>query len=180
MSTVTKPIIDLGDIQVSDLLIFRRTVAHGSMSAAGRELDLAPPVVSKAITRLEGILGQPLLVRSTRKMCLTEFGSKFYDISAAILREVRKTEDLLPGSEPGASQGLWNLPSDHPFGDWVLGEFTTTKGTTIQGPAYCSGNGRWLRAGSADGNPAFIEHEPARWRYFILEAEAETDVRKAA
>jgi hypothetical protein len=103
----------------------------------------------------------------------TEFGFAFFEQAKAILREVEKAQSLIPTIEESTPRDGWNPPTNHPFGDWVLGEFETSMGTTLQGPAFCSSNGRWMRAGSHDGHPAFIEHEPIGWRYFSREIEAD-------
>ncbi len=62
------------------------------MSAAGRELGLSPPVVSKRIKALEERLGTRLLQRTTRHLALTESGKGFYERVVAILASVDEAE----------------------------------------------------------------------------------------
>ncbi|WP_298444081.1 LysR family transcriptional regulator [uncultured Ferrimonas sp.] len=62
---------------LQDLRIFVETARLGSLSAAARALGLSPAVSSAAVKRLEAELGQPLLVRSTRQLRLTQQGERF-------------------------------------------------------------------------------------------------------
>jgi|SRR5690554_3981714 len=58
--------------------IFAETVSSGSMSAAARRLGMTPSAVSQAIRALERQTGVTLLIRSTRKLTLTEAGRRCY------------------------------------------------------------------------------------------------------
>ncbi|GAA5188344.1 LysR family transcriptional regulator [Ferrimonas gelatinilytica] len=64
---------------LQDLRIFVETARLGSLSAAARALALSPAVASAAMKRLEGELGQPLFVRSTRQLRLTRAGERFLE-----------------------------------------------------------------------------------------------------
>ena len=90
---------------IADLEIFARVVTAGSMSAAGRELDLSPAVVSKRISHLEGRLGTRLFHRTTRQLQLTETGRGFYERVVNILATVQEAEAFVSsGNElPGGS-----------------------------------------------------------------------------
>jgi DNA-binding transcriptional LysR family regulator len=77
---------------ITDLEIFARVVTAGSMSAAGRELDLSPAVVSKRISHLETRLGTRLFHRTTRQLQLTETGRGFYERVVQILATVQEAE----------------------------------------------------------------------------------------
>src|SRR5215470_1968467 len=70
---------------------FVRIVEAGSLSAAARSLRLSLPAVSRQLTALEDELGARLLVRSTRRMSLTDAGRRWYEGSSRILREVDET-----------------------------------------------------------------------------------------
>jgi DNA-binding transcriptional LysR family regulator len=58
---------------------FRRVVEAGSLSAAARGLRLSVGAVSRQISALEDDLGAQLLVRSTRRLTVTDEGRRFYD-----------------------------------------------------------------------------------------------------
>jgi DNA-binding transcriptional LysR family regulator len=59
------------------LRLFARVARKGSFSAAGRELGLSQPTVSKMIAGLEREIGAALLVRTTRAVTLTEVGANY-------------------------------------------------------------------------------------------------------
>lgn len=59
---------------VGDLRVLLATARHGSLSAAGRELELTPAACSAMLKRLEAQLGARLFVRSTRALRLTAEG----------------------------------------------------------------------------------------------------------
>jgi DNA-binding transcriptional LysR family regulator len=77
---------------ISDLEIFARVVSAGSLSAAGRELDLSPAVVSKRLRRLEDHLGTRLLQRTTRQIALTEAGQGYFERIVPILAGLDEAE----------------------------------------------------------------------------------------
>jgi LysR family transcriptional activator of nhaA len=56
------------------LLYFWTVARTGSISAASKELRLAPPTISNQIRKLEDDLGEQLLQRSGRKLVLTDMG----------------------------------------------------------------------------------------------------------
>jgi DNA-binding transcriptional LysR family regulator len=80
---------------LTDMEIFARVVNAGSMSAAGREMNLSPAVVSKRIRRLEEKLGTRLLQRTTRQIAMTESGQGFYERVIAILASVEEAESFV-------------------------------------------------------------------------------------
>lgn len=56
------------------LLYFWTVARTGSISAASKELRLAPPTISNQIRKLESDLGEELLQRSGRRLVLTDMG----------------------------------------------------------------------------------------------------------
>ncbi|BCP52463.1 LysR family transcriptional regulator [Kaistia sp. 32K] len=80
---------------LTDMEIFARVVTAGSLSAAGRELDLSPAVVSKRLKRLEDRLGTRLLQRTTRQIALTEAGRGFHDRVVQILASIDEAESFV-------------------------------------------------------------------------------------
>ncbi|RRZ89444.1 LysR family transcriptional regulator [Erwinia sp. 198] len=71
---------------------FVRTVETGSFSAAGRDLGLGQPNVSRHVATLEAHLQTRLLHRSTRKLSLTPEGERYYLQARRILEAVEETE----------------------------------------------------------------------------------------
>ena len=80
---------------ISDLDIFARVARTGNMSAAGRELNISPAVVSKRISLLEDRLGARLFQRTTRQLTLTETGEGYFKRVVDILSLVEEAEDYV-------------------------------------------------------------------------------------
>lgn len=80
---------DLSAINLNRLVIFATVVEAGSLTAAAERLGLAKTMVSKHMQRLEAELGVALLLRSTRRLGLTEAGRAFH----ASCRELIKTAE---------------------------------------------------------------------------------------
>ncbi|MEE5151368.1 LysR family transcriptional regulator [Pseudomonas alliivorans] len=77
---------------------FVRTVETGSFSAAGRDLGLGQPNVSRYVAALEDHLQTRLLHRSTRKLTLTPEGERYYADARRILDSVQQSESSLRGN----------------------------------------------------------------------------------
>ncbi len=75
-------------IRIDDVEVFVHTADLGSFSAAARQLDIEPALASSAIQRLERALGVRLLIRSTRRMRLSEQGESYLPHARAILEAV--------------------------------------------------------------------------------------------
>jgi len=71
---------------------FARAVETGSFSAAGRDLGLGQPNVSRYVAALEDHLQTRLLHRSTRKLSLTPEGERYYADIRRILDAVDESE----------------------------------------------------------------------------------------
>lgn len=74
---------------------FVRTVETGSFSAAGRDLGLGQPNISRHVATLEEHLQTRLLHRSTRKLSLTPEGERYYLEARRILEAVEESESSL-------------------------------------------------------------------------------------
>ena len=82
--------MDLSNIKTFVLVVERR-----SLAAVSRELEISSAAISKQLTRLEKDLGVQLLVRSTRRVELTEVGAGYYAQCKRILEEVETAEALI-------------------------------------------------------------------------------------
>ncbi|WP_040844718.1 LysR family transcriptional regulator, partial [Nitrospirillum viridazoti] len=80
---------------LTDITIFIRVVATGSLSAAARELDLSLAVVSKRLARLEERLGVRLANRTTRRFSLTDEGLEFHERCVRIVADLEEAQDLV-------------------------------------------------------------------------------------
>lgn len=70
------------------LASFVRVVELGSLSAAARAQKLSLPAISRQLAELERELGTSLVLRSTRRLRVTDPGRAFYERAVRILREV--------------------------------------------------------------------------------------------
>ncbi|HEY5207010.1 MAG TPA: LysR family transcriptional regulator [Roseiarcus sp.] len=72
-------------------------VEAGSLSAASRKLGVPLPTVSRKISDLEAHLNTRLLIRSTRKLALTDAGAAYVAAAKRILDEVLEAERAASG-----------------------------------------------------------------------------------
>ena len=79
------------------MAILLRVADRGSFSAASRELGVPLPTVSRKVNELERHLGTRLLVRTTRKVALTDAGATYAASARRILEEVDETERVAAG-----------------------------------------------------------------------------------
>lgn len=71
-----------------DLLLFARVMETGSFSRAAARVNWPKSTVSRRIAALEQRLGEKLLLRSTRKLSLTDFGAGVLEHARAVAAEV--------------------------------------------------------------------------------------------
>jgi DNA-binding transcriptional LysR family regulator len=88
--------------RLASMSVFVAVVAAGSFSAASRQLRMPLPTVSRKVAEIESHLNAKLLVRSTRKLMLTEAGQAYVEDCRRILEAVTE-------AERGAS-GQYNVP----------------------------------------------------------------------
>lgn len=72
-------------------------VEAGSFSAAGRKLGVPLPTVSRKVADLEAHLGARLLIRTTRKLTLTDAGEAYLAAARNILEQVAEAERVASG-----------------------------------------------------------------------------------
>ncbi len=72
-------------------------VEKGSLSAAGRALKVPVPTVSRKLSELETLLGAQLLIRTTRKLSLTDAGTAYVAAARRILDQVDDAERAAAG-----------------------------------------------------------------------------------
>jgi DNA-binding transcriptional LysR family regulator len=83
--------------RLQELQVFVRAADSGSFSRAARELSLSQPSVSRIIGELEARLGVKLLLRTTRRITVTDAGALFLDRAREILSQVENAEDAARG-----------------------------------------------------------------------------------
>lgn len=77
---------------LAQMATFVRIVEAGSLSAAARRLRLSTPAVSRQLRALEDELGAQLVLRTTRRLTVTEVGRAYYERCVRILREVEEAQ----------------------------------------------------------------------------------------
>jgi DNA-binding transcriptional LysR family regulator len=83
--------------RLQELQVFVRAAESGSFSQSARELSLSQPSVSRIIGELEARLGVTLLLRTTRRITVTDAGALFLDRAREILAEIEDAEDAARG-----------------------------------------------------------------------------------
>ncbi len=71
---------------------FVQVVDSGGFAAAAKRLSLSPASVTHHVKSLEDLLGVQLLNRTTRKVSVTEIGTRFYERYRHILAELEEAE----------------------------------------------------------------------------------------
>jgi len=94
---------------------FVRVAERGSLSAVARELGLGQSTVTRHLRELEEAVGVPLLSRTTRRVTMTDEGSRYYANSVQILRLVEQAGDEARGTR-GASAGTIRISCTAAFG----------------------------------------------------------------
>lgn len=100
--------------------VFARVAELGGLAAAGRALDLSPAAVTRAIAALEAHLGARLLIRTTRRVRLTEAGRTYLADVRRILAEIAEAEAAAAGSH-GMARGVLRITAPTQFGRLHLG-----------------------------------------------------------
>ena len=73
---------------LEQMATFVRVVEAGSLSAAARQLRLSNAAVSRQLSTLKEELGGSLILRTTRKLTVTDVGRHYYERCVRILRDV--------------------------------------------------------------------------------------------
>ncbi len=84
----------LPNYDANDLLLFAAIADIGSLTGAAQRLDMPKATVSRRLGVLEARLQQKLLVRTTRRLVLTEFGQGFLEHCQRVAEEVAAARDF--------------------------------------------------------------------------------------
>lgn len=110
-----------GALDPNDLLIFASVADLGSFSRAADKMGLPKSTVSRRLAALEQRLGERLLLRTTRRQTLTEFGHELLDHARQVALEVQAVAALSERRQAAPSGRLRvSMPSD--FANLVLTE----------------------------------------------------------
>ena len=101
--------------QTTELEILLAVVDHGNFSSAARALGYTPSAVGKRVHLLEQRLRIPLLVRSTRRMALTEAGQRYVEEARDLLARLKALEEDIADDAEGL-RGAIRLTSSAALG----------------------------------------------------------------
>jgi DNA-binding transcriptional LysR family regulator len=107
--------------EANDLLLFARVVDEGSFSRAAERLGLPKSTVSRRVSTLENQLGERLLLRTTRKLSLTDFGRSVLEHAHHVADEVAAATSLADHRKVEPSGRLrMSMPAD--LANTILGD----------------------------------------------------------
>ena len=107
--------MDRSDITLERMRTFVRVAERGSLSAVARDLGIGQSTVTRHLRELEEAVGVPLLSRTTRRLAMTDEGSRYYADSVQILRLVEQAGDEARSTR-GAPAGTIRISCTAAFG----------------------------------------------------------------
>ncbi len=107
-------------MKLEGITAFLAVVEAGSVSGAGRELNLSKSVVSERLTELERSLGAHLIQRTTRKLSITAEGEAFLERARRILQEAANARSEI-AERRGRLAGPLRVSAPVSFGALHLG-----------------------------------------------------------
>jgi DNA-binding transcriptional LysR family regulator len=90
-----------------------RVIEAGSFAAAAKQLQISPAAVSRQIATLEAELRASLVLRSTRRMTITDAGRQYYERCIGVLRDV---EDAQAAARGIGATGLLRVSAPVTYG----------------------------------------------------------------
>ena len=101
------------NVAPNDLLLFARVVDEGSFSRAAGRLGVPKSTVSRRLAALEAQLGERLLLRTTRKLTVTDFGLAVLEHAHHVVEDVAAAASLAQNRQLKPSGRLRvTMPSD--------------------------------------------------------------------
>jgi DNA-binding transcriptional LysR family regulator len=107
--------MDNSDVTLERMRTFVRVAERGSLSAVARELGVGQSTITRQLRELEEAVGVPLLSRTTRRVTMTDEGSRYYANSVQILRLVEQAGDEARGTR-SAPAGMIRVSCTAAFG----------------------------------------------------------------
>ena len=112
-------------VEPNDLMLFAHVVDEGSFSRAAVRAGLPKSTVSRRVAALEAQLGERLLLRTTRKLTVTDFGHSVLEHAHQVLAEVDAATALAQQRQVQPSGRLRvSMPAD--LANGVLGQLLAT------------------------------------------------------
>lgn len=109
-------------LDANDLILFAHVMEAGSFSAAAERTGLPKSTLSRRITQLENRLGERLLVRSTRRLAITDFGQGILEHARRLLEET-EAASAMALSRQATPRGTLRVALPPDFGELDLPRF---------------------------------------------------------
>ncbi|NDY81745.1 LysR family transcriptional regulator [Orrella sp. NBD-18] len=106
-------------LDANDLILFAHLIESGSFAKTADRVGLPKSTLSRRMTQLETTLGEKLVVRTTRRLEITEFGERILEHARRLLEETEATADLAQ-HEQGQPRGLLRVSMPPDFIDLDL------------------------------------------------------------
>lgn len=87
------------NISADDYILFATIVEQGSLVRAAKHLAMPKATVSRRLTNLESALEKQLLIRTTRRLALTDFGQEFLVHCRRVAEETASAQDFVRSQE---------------------------------------------------------------------------------
>lgn len=110
---------NIHEVNLNRLVVFVTVVETGSLTAAARRLGLAKTMVSTHMQRLEAEVGASLLLRTTRRLSLTDAGEAFYEASRRIVRDAEDAIEAA-GQDTVEPRGTLRVTAPIEYGSTVV------------------------------------------------------------
>ncbi|GGA06824.1 LysR family transcriptional regulator [Dyella caseinilytica] len=107
------------DVNLNRLAVFVALVRAGSFTAAAAQLGMTKAMVSQHLLQLERELGVTLLVRSTRRMAMTEAGVAFHADCVQLLEQAQTAIERI-GHQRSKPTGTLRLTTSTDYGTAVI------------------------------------------------------------
>lgn len=105
---------------LEDMRIFVATVESASFTAAAEKLGLSKQFLSRRVSDLEERLGARLMLRTTRRLSVTDLGKAYFERCQKIIEDVDEVEAFV-GRGLGQPRGRIKISAPVSFGSLHLG-----------------------------------------------------------
>lgn len=107
-------------VDLAEMRLFILIAEYGSLAAAARKLKISPAAVSKQLTKMEKELKVQLLLRSTRRVELTDIGRDYCVQCQRVLEEASQAEALISQMQAIPSGPLYVLSNPHFAASYIV------------------------------------------------------------
>src|SRR3954468_11732181 len=156
---------DVPDIRAKELLTVVTLAEYGSFVAAAAHLKTSQPALTRAIKRIERVLGVTLFARNTRHVEITPAGREFLAVAERMLNDLHLTVRSL-GDVTGEQRGRITISTYSAFSAHALPELVCTYRQTRPMIEVRIREGRQsdiledVRSGAADFGIGYIDGLP--------------------